>query len=691
MMALRLSLLLACLISLSPSLARALSDDGGLRSVFALGAGNRALAMGGAYGAIADDASAALWNPAGLAALDRRRFETSHTNLFGLGFSEQYVSFALPHWRWGNTSLTLRMFGTGGIEGRDDRNLLTADDLEDRETEILLAHGREMRPGMMVGGGLKIQRHELAGYSGSGVGLDAGVLIQPLVLGGNVSSEAAAWTVGLSIRNLVEPKVRLDLESVPDPRAWRLGSAWNRSLGTELEALVSLDFEKTAGMDARTHLGLETDYRDQAALRLGVLAGHLTAGFGIKWRDIEINFAFEDHRLGTVKRLGVNLLQGPSIHDIREEKLTAQERERRRKLEDAFAETDRQRRRDILISAREALAVGDHDVASDRISMLLVLAPENVEALELRNEILHVKAGVEEDSGDLPSAMVTLGRLLTLDPADADARSGLERLKSLSAVQTERSREIQQLYSAGLDAFAADDLDVALQNFTLALELAPDDADVSAMIERVERARVQRQDIQIDEVRSLARAGLVDEAGRALAKLQSLAADPGILGELEEVISVARRQMEYDQEHRRQARQRDAEIASLTGSTQGTASKAEVKKEATGISRAKRAELDQLTGRARALHTEGKVVEAVRVWELILAEDSHHAEAGAALREEYLSRGMEHFSAGRLQDAVAIWEEALRVDPEDQRTRSYLQRGRQQIARIHRLQQDAGQ
>ena len=47
-------------------------DDGGGRSVFATGAGNRALALGGAYAGIADDASATIWNPAGLGLLTRK-------------------------------------------------------------------------------------------------------------------------------------------------------------------------------------------------------------------------------------------------------------------------------------------------------------------------------------------------------------------------------------------------------------------------------------------------------------------------------------------------------------------------------------------------------------------------------------------------------------------------------------------
>ncbi len=64
-------------------------EDNGSRSILADGAGNRALALGGSYVAIADDASAVLWNPGGLGWLQRREFQTSHTNLIGLGFSEQ--------------------------------------------------------------------------------------------------------------------------------------------------------------------------------------------------------------------------------------------------------------------------------------------------------------------------------------------------------------------------------------------------------------------------------------------------------------------------------------------------------------------------------------------------------------------------------------------------------------------------
>ena len=108
--------LLATLFAMTGPLYAA--EDAGIRSVFAHGAGNRALAMGSAFGAIADDPSAPIWNPGGLGWLERPSFYATHTDLIGMGFGEQFGSIVLPSWRLGVFSLTVRHFGVDGIEGR---------------------------------------------------------------------------------------------------------------------------------------------------------------------------------------------------------------------------------------------------------------------------------------------------------------------------------------------------------------------------------------------------------------------------------------------------------------------------------------------------------------------------------------------------------------------------------------------
>ncbi|MBU1072485.1 PorV/PorQ family protein, partial [bacterium] len=680
-------LLLAVLSVLAAAPAFALPDDGGVRSVFALGAGNRAIGLGGAYAAIADDASAALWNPAGLALLDRRHVEFTSTNLFGMGFSEKYVSLAYPHWRLGNASLTLRTFGVDGIESRDDRNVLLADDLKDQELEILLAYARALRSGVNVGGGFKLQRHSLAGYAGSGFGIDAGVLVHPLVLRGGDSPAARAWTLGLAIRNLVEPSVRLDVESVPDPRAMRLGTAWRRPLGETLRGLLSLDLEKTAGMDSRLHLGAEVDYRDQAALRLGVLAGTLTAGFGLRWRDVLVDFAFEDHRLGAVKRLGVSFLHGPPVDQVRHDALARAAEDQRLQMDRAFAESDRARREQLLASARSAFSAGDHSNALDRLSMSRLLDPDNAQAAALELEVLGDLARVQVQAGDLASAIITLGQLTAKAPQDTVAQAELQRLRDLSAVSARRSHDIEDLYARGLDAFVADELDEAHGLFAEALGLAPQDADILAMLDRVQRKRTQRLAAVCGEARSLVRVGLVDEAEAAVARAASLGAPADTLSSLRSSIGERRRQLAYEQERRQREHEMAAQLAALGNEPPVRADA----KTGTGalpptLSASRRQELAALSRRARELFDAGDADEAVRIWELVWSENPHGQEVCDALREEYLTRGMAAYAAGDLAGAVKIWEQALRVAPDDPRTQGYLERARQQQARIRALQ-----
>jgi hypothetical protein len=71
--------------------AVAFADGIGAFSAFKNGIGARALAMGGAFVAVANDATAMLWNPAGLAQLEDTRLSGMSTDLYGLGITHQFL------------------------------------------------------------------------------------------------------------------------------------------------------------------------------------------------------------------------------------------------------------------------------------------------------------------------------------------------------------------------------------------------------------------------------------------------------------------------------------------------------------------------------------------------------------------------------------------------------------------------
>ena len=91
---------------------------------------------------------------------------------------------------------------------------------------------------LSLGGAFKIQRHSLAGYSGSGFGLDLGFWTRPLALAGNESAFGRGLALGLALRNAIEPEIKLELDAVPDPSAMRAGLAWSGDLAKDVEVLA---------------------------------------------------------------------------------------------------------------------------------------------------------------------------------------------------------------------------------------------------------------------------------------------------------------------------------------------------------------------------------------------------------------------------------------------------------------------
>jgi hypothetical protein len=89
-------LMLALALVVSPSVAQTTSKTGTTAATFlSVGQGSRAIAMGGAFVAVADDASALFWNPAGTARLAASEFLFSH-NEWLADMTFDYVASAIP-------------------------------------------------------------------------------------------------------------------------------------------------------------------------------------------------------------------------------------------------------------------------------------------------------------------------------------------------------------------------------------------------------------------------------------------------------------------------------------------------------------------------------------------------------------------------------------------------------------------
>ncbi len=252
---------------------------------FRTGVDARALAMGGAFAAIADSYSATFWNPAGIAKAGGPRFGGMNTNKFGQGINFNFLSGAMPIAGFAlgasfvNSSIT-------GIERIDDEGNVvgTIDD-----NELLLMGSVAMTlPGLgYVGGSVKSYSHTLAEERANGLGFDAGVLITGLIP--NLSVGAAAFDLGGT-------KVTWTTGTVDVVSGFfKVGAAFTLA---ELGLTVAADFDFGAEGESVLHLGAELVIAGTPiAVRGGAVsitpgAFDFTVGAGLKLGQLGVDFAF---------------------------------------------------------------------------------------------------------------------------------------------------------------------------------------------------------------------------------------------------------------------------------------------------------------------------------------------------------------------------------------------------------------
>ncbi|MFQ6606482.1 MAG: PorV/PorQ family protein [Fidelibacterota bacterium] len=172
-----LSHLLTALIIGSFSLCFAVNKTGTTAANFLkIGAGSRAVGMGGAFVAVADDASSMYWNAGGLGRLNQPELIVNHSQwIADIGYT--FMGFALP----------LRAGGTLGINviamTMDEMTVTTYGNEEGTgETfkagsyALGLAYGKELTDRFSIGANVKLINEFISHSSAKGLALDLGTL-----------------------------------------------------------------------------------------------------------------------------------------------------------------------------------------------------------------------------------------------------------------------------------------------------------------------------------------------------------------------------------------------------------------------------------------------------------------------------------------------------------------------------------
>jgi len=238
--------------------------------------GPRAVAMAGAFSAVADDGSAIFWNPAGIAFLESQELLFTHADLYGVGITDNLAAWAVPLTR--RHALALDWYHSGFDDG----------ELSFGENRLDMAYAFRLNQRVSMGSTFKYLSQDtgLDGRevrNGSGVGMDLGLMVE-------------AWPrlkFGLVAQDVFDTEIDSGEGSVVAfPRNVRWAAAYE--VGSYGVAAVDIDDRYHIGAEARPlqalalRAGAEVD-------RTGPQRAQYSFGFGLALGAFRFDYAYIDH------------------------------------------------------------------------------------------------------------------------------------------------------------------------------------------------------------------------------------------------------------------------------------------------------------------------------------------------------------------------------------------------------------
>ncbi|MCX5784682.1 MAG: PorV/PorQ family protein [Elusimicrobia bacterium] len=301
-------LFLAAALSFQPSAL--LAQGGGQPGQFmSYGAGARGLGMGGAFFAVADDASASYWNPAGLTLLERSEFTAMQATMFS-DTTLSFFTYAHPTSTRGTWAVSMTQIKSLGFEkisitanpgGDEIIDIKSLGSFDNMERAMAFSWGRDVSDKLSFGIMAKNITRSLDTSKDSFNAIDIAMM----------QKFSPTYRMAIGVQNVfsmasgdTEDKLPLTL---------KLGQALSLFKGS---LLFGLDFIKPQSSAMNWRFGGEYWLMYWAALRFGVMGApgiqEADFGVGIKYKSLGFDISQGIHALGTTTRFSVTMRMGQS-------------------------------------------------------------------------------------------------------------------------------------------------------------------------------------------------------------------------------------------------------------------------------------------------------------------------------------------------------------------------------------------
>lgn len=254
----------------------------------------RGAAMGEAFVAVADDASATYWNPSGLGIITKREFSLQH-NEWVADIRHDYLTVALPLGSFGTMGISLTALTMGSMEVLtiDDPNTSVREDtgtgtyFNASDFALGFSFGRMFTDRLAAGLSIKAIQEMIWDMSASGIAADFGIHYNTGYKGLRIAASMSNFgsDIAFSGRQLDQLKdpydSEIDYEGIPVslkttpfplPLVFRFGLAINPIESEASRFTVALDLNHPNDNYETLNLGLEYGYLNTLFLRVGYKA-----------------------------------------------------------------------------------------------------------------------------------------------------------------------------------------------------------------------------------------------------------------------------------------------------------------------------------------------------------------------------------------------------------------------------------
>jgi tetratricopeptide (TPR) repeat protein len=472
----------------APSLA---ALDAGTEPAIYLGTGAKAAATG--RSAATDGGVAAMdWNPAGLAQVPRFEALVQHAVLFG-GAAHDTLAVAYPVLDWGTWAAGWMRVELGGVERRDADNL-PGGSFGFREQEFLLAYGREVWGPLALGATFKLHDLRLDGLESWSPGVDAGAQVRCLrpfsPADGPVEDLVQELRLGAAVRNAAAPLLKLKDEAERLRPAYRFGAAVVFDLLANVPDALTLkvDAEKPELAEWRWHVGGEYSLYDHFALRGGWDQEYLSAGAGLAYGGMELDYAVSFPVIGLRHLVTLTFAFGEDLRDVRARRQAEEERQRQTvvdKLKQDIIQGYDQKARELAAAGKYPEAVKlwekvlDWDPNDRETQENLRLAREEVRKQEIADLLDQGEKAFQEER--YVDTMLACRQVQELEPKHPQAAELYDRAEKKAttlgelafAKEAKAMIRVRQHYMSGLKAYTQQDWGAAIQHWEQVLADSP--------------------------------------------------------------------------------------------------------------------------------------------------------------------------------------------------------------------------